>query len=337
MTDSPRTPSPSAVHRFPSGPPLRALDGHAAGVLRDVDAVVGPDGWITYERLTTRVSPTTVRAWVKTGRLVRLDKGVYATVQAAANWRLRVAAAVRGRQAVASHATALALWGLIPLPDAALHLSVGPGRSGRGTPEVVLHRGADLDWHVRRVAGLPVTSVERSLVDAWGQPAGVGRAVVRAAVIRAVRERMCSVRQLTSELDRRPRLPSRAELVELVRLLAEGCRSELEIWGCLHILRGPGMPQFVLQRPVTVGGETFFLDAACDEVMLAVELDGAAWHGSQEQRESDIRRDAMVATAGWQTLRFSYRRATAAREACRREVRSAYEARLRLMRGDHVR
>lgn len=303
-------------------------------MLRDVDAVVGPDGWVTYERLTRRINRNTVTEWLRTGRLVRVDKGVYAPGPAAPGWRLRVAGAVRSRQAVASHATALALWGLVPAPEGPIHLSVGPGRSGRGTPGVVLHRAADVDWHIRRVGGLPVTSVERSLVDSWGQPAGVGRAAVRAAVVRAVRERMCSVRQLRTEVERRTRLPARAALVELVRLLADGCRSELEIWGCVHILRGPGMPQFVHQRPVTVRGETFLLDAACDDVMLAVELDGAAWHGSQEQRERDIRRDALIATVGWQTLRFGFRRATADADGCRRDILAAYETRRRMMLSD---
>jgi very-short-patch-repair endonuclease len=121
-------------------------------------------------------------------------------------------------------------------------------------------------------------------------------------------------------------------LAGLTRLLGEGCQSELEIWGVLHVLRGPGMPVFTLQRTVVVRGETFVLDAACDEVLLAVEMDGAAWHGSKEQRERDIRRDALVATIGWQTLRFGFGRMTSAPDACRRDIRSAYEARLRLFR-----
>ena len=68
------------------------------------------------------------------------------------------------------------------------------------------------------------------------------------------------------------------------------------------------MPRFALQHRIVVSGRTFFLDAACEEVQLAVEMDGAAWHGSRDQRERDIRRDALVATVGWQTLRFSFRR-----------------------------
>ncbi len=62
-------------------------------------------------------------------------------------------------------------------------------------------------------------------------------------------------------------------------------------------------------------------------------MDGAAWHGSRAQRERDIRRDALLATVGWQTLRFGYGRMTSAPDACRRDIRAAHAARLELMRG----
>lgn len=97
------------------------------------------------------------------------------------------------------------------------------------------------------------------------------------------------------------------------------------------------MPAFVQQRRVTVGSETFVLDAAIEESMLAVEMDGAAWHGSRAQREADIRRDSLLATVGWQTLRFGVRRMTGSVEACRREILAVHLARLRLLRGDIVR
>ena len=125
--------------------------------------------------------------------------------------------------------------------------------------------------------------------------------------------------------------------MELVGLLADGCQSDLEIWGCLHVLRAPGMPAFVQQRRVSVGAETFVLDAACEESMLAVEMDCAAWHGSRARREADIRRDSLLATVGWQTLRFSYSRMTGSPEACRRDIRAVHDGRLRLLRGDAVR
>ena len=296
----------------------------------DVASVVGPDGWITWEALTARVDRKTVGRWTAQGRLVRLGPGVYTSSALARDWRIRVAAAVRSRSAVASHRTALALWGLLP-PGGRIHLTVDPGRSNRGSDGVVLHRARDLRDLVRNVGGLHVTSVERAVVDAWACPGDVGRAAVRAAAITAVRRRMCGPRELAQELDRRPQLPARSAFTELVRLLADGCQSELEIWGCLNVLRAPGMPRFTQQHRVTVAGRTFLLDAAYEEVLLAVEMDGAAWHGSRDQRERDIRRDALMATVGWQTLRFSFARMTSSPADCRRDIRAAHAARLRLV------
>jgi len=305
-------------------------------VARDLAAVVGPDGWTSWESLTTHVDRKTVARWVASGRLQRLQPGVYAVPAVVQAWRTRIEAAAHATGGVISHRSALALWDLAP-PGGPVHLTVEHTRSGRGTQGVVLHRSRHLEDTVRRIDGVPVSCVERAVVDAWGAPAGLSRADVRAAAISGVRRRLCLPRQLRAEVDRRPCLRGRGELLRLTALLADGCQSELEIWGCLHLLRGPGMPPFTLQRPVEVAGQRFVLDAACDEVQLAVEMDGAAWHGSREQREKDIHRDALLATIGWQTLRFGYWRATSAADACRRDIRAAYTARRRLMGLDGVR
>jgi very-short-patch-repair endonuclease len=306
-------------------------------VARHPRGLIGQAGWATGSELLAHVSASSVERWLRAGLLVRLQPGIFALPAAANDWRVRAAAAVHGREAVASHATALALWGLIDHPAGPVHISVDPGRSGRGSPGVVVHRAAGAYAERRRVEALPVSSVERAVVDAWGAPATVPRTDVRAAAITAVRRRFCSPRDLTFELTRSSRVPGRAELEKLVCLLADGCQSELEIWGCLQVLRAPGMPRFVQQRRVAVGSEIFILDAACEESMLGVEMDGAAWHGSRAQREADIRRDSLLATVGWQTLRFGYGRMTRAPEACREEIRAVHEARLRLLRGDIVR
>jgi very-short-patch-repair endonuclease len=297
----------------------------------DVASVVGPDGWITWSALTARVDRKTVARWTAQGTLVRLQPGVYATSAAAELWAVRVEAAVLSRGGVASHRTALALWGLVP-PGGPIHVTVEPARSNRHSAGVVLHRASELHDAIRRVNGVPLTCVERTLIDTWGRPGSLTLPTVRASAITAVRRRMCRPQDLTTELDRRPQLRARSSLTELVRLLAAGCQSELEIWGCLNVLRAPGMPRFTLQHRVVVSGRTFFLDAACEEAKLAVELDGAAWHGSREQRERDIRRDALLATAGWQTLRFSFARLTGSPEGCRHEIRAVHAARLHLIR-----
>lgn len=259
---------------------------------------------------------------------------MFALPEAAASWRVRVAAALAGREGVASSVTALALWELAAHPPGPVHVSVEPSRSGRGSPGVVLHRSPGAYADRRRVDGLAVSPVERAVVDAWGHPAGLRRPEVRAAAIVAVRTRLCSAADLGFELARQTRLPGRAELDRLIGLLADGCQSELEIWGCLHVLRAPGMPTFVQQKRVSVGGETFVLDAACEEVMLAIEMDGAAWHGSRQQRERDIRRDTLLATIGWQTMRFSFARLTQLAVRCQQEIRATHAARLRLFGGN---
>lgn len=298
---------------------------------------MGEAGWITAAALQEHVSPRTIGAWVSAGKLVALRPGVYAVPSVANAWQIRLAAALARGAGVASHVTALALWELIEHPAGPVHVTVDLTKSARGSSGVTVHRSPGIDTERRRVAGFSVTSVERSLVDAWGRPAPLRRSDIRAAALTAVRRRQCSVHEWALELARRPRLAGRGELAALVELLAAGCQSELEIWGCLNVLRGPGMPPFVQQRRIAVGGEVFLLDAAYDEVQLGVEMDGAAWHGSRQQRERDIRRDALLATVGWQTLRFGFRRLTTAPEACRRDIRSAYGARRALFAADGVR
>lgn len=301
----------------------------------DVSRLIGERGWITGPELLASVGRSTVRRWVDAGTLVRLAPGLFALPAAAGEWRVRTAAALHGRDAVASHATALALWGLADHPPGPVHVTVARGCSSRGSPGVVVHRPS------RRLtsmwaSGFAVSPPAQAVVDSWGATLP-GRPELRAAAITAVRRRLCRPRGLTRELARSTRLRGRAELAHLVGLLADGCQSELEIWGCLHVLRAPGMPTFVQQRRLTVEGETFFLDAACEESMLAIELDGAAWHGSKAQREADIRRDAVVATAGWQTLRFGYGRLTRTPAACQRDILAVHTARLRLLSGDRAR
>ena len=80
-------------------------------------------------------------------------------------------------------------------------------------------------------------------------------------------------------------------------MLADGCLSELEIWGATHVLPGPPLlPAPVRQHPIRLGdGRSIRLDAAWPELRVAVELDGAAFHGSRQARERDLRRDTALA------------------------------------------
>ena len=62
------------------------------------------------------------------------------------------------------------------------------------------------------------------------------------------------------------------------------------------------------------------MDALYAEAKVIVESDGAAFHGSREARERDLRRDSALAALGWVVLRFSHARLIADPEGCRQEI-----------------
>jgi very-short-patch-repair endonuclease len=302
-------------------------------VVVDLRALMGPDGVLRIADLATRTGGTSVRRWVASGRLLRPLPHVVVLPECADVWRTRALAAVLSTDGVLSHASALSVWQLMDEIDR-VHVSIDARRRAPARArQLTVHRVTELSG--TRVDGLPVTPPARTLVDVWGQ-AHAGRrqprfrSVARAAVISAVRSRRVTVAMVRRELGRRPELPGRATLSALLVLVDGGSHSELEIWGLVHVLDVPGLPECRRQHEVLLPHGRAFLDAAWPEVMLAVELDGAAFHGSPEARERDLRRDAALAALGWLVLRFSYQRLTRDPAGCRREVQAVYQRRLGL-------
>jgi very-short-patch-repair endonuclease len=234
---------------------------------------------------------------------------------------------------VLSHTSALTVWRLVP-PAGSIHVSVPPSRRALRRSGLVVHRSVDIP--ADQLGPYPVTDLPRALADTWGLATRSGQArlveVARAAVITSLRDRRVRPAQLAEEIARHPTLPGAGALRDLLRLVAEGCQSELEIWGVGHVLRRPGMPAFEQQVRVRLPSGTVYLDAAVPELKVDVELDGAAFHGSAADRERDTRRDVALAGLGWVVLRFSYRRLTTEPDNCRREILAVCDARRRLLR-----
>jgi hypothetical protein len=294
-------------------------------------AIDARDGVGVRSDLLTRVPVHVLDSALRAGHLVRLFPGTYANRLRASEPLVRAAAALAyaGTDAVLSHLTALGLWRL-PGGDLAgpVHLSV-PGRrrlSAAGGTGVVVHRRPDLsDADVVHRQGLPLTRLERSVVDSWSVLPVDAR---RAPVIGAVADRRTTPDRLRTALQRSRRVHDRAELVRLLNLLAAGCRSELELWGHDHVFTGPAMPAVERNVPVKVGGRTVYLDVYCRDARVNFELDGAQWHGSPRDRERDVRRDAALATMGIMVVRFTHHRLTSAPEEVRAEVRAIVARRL---------
>lgn len=142
----------------------------------------------------------------------------------------------------------------------------------------------------------------------------------REPVICAIQSRRTTPARLRAEAATLPRLPGRRALLDLVGVLDIGCASELEIWGHLHVFTGPDFAHLRRQLAVHIGRRTVYLDLADEATMVAIELDGAAYHDDTLARERDRRRDALLATLGWLTLRFSSRRLRREPGAARREA-----------------
>ncbi|MFD1084689.1 DUF559 domain-containing protein [Micromonospora andamanensis] len=234
--------------------------------------------------------------------------------------RRAVAAWICGRGAL-SHLTALDVWGLRPqLPGDVLYVSAPAGSGLRNWPGVQVHRRRHFTVSPPLVVlrqGLPVTGIERALVDSWPiLPLGEQRT----PMIRAVNNRLTTAGRLRAALDATARVAGRVALRTLLTRLAEGCRSPLEIWGHERVFTGPGMPRFQRQVQVRLGLRNVYLDLYAEPERVNIELDGATTHGDPRQREIDLRRDAQLAALGILVVRFAHRRLVREPEAVRRET-----------------
>jgi very-short-patch-repair endonuclease len=263
------------------------------------------------------------------GHLLRLYQGVYADPQLL-DRRLRLRAAVRYGQrsgAALSHLSALEVWGLWESAERTpVHLMTAQTCRLRGAG-LVVHRanGFTIDPpHVLIRQGLPVTSLERSVVDSWPILPPERR---REPVIRAVAGRRTRPARLRDALRGRRRLSDRTAFTRVLDLLDLGCHSPLEIWGHEHVFTGPGMPEFGRQVPIKLGSRTVYLDLFAEEEMVNFELDGWDGHGTRADRERDLRRDAALARLGILVVRFTRHRLVNEPEVVRQEVLAILAAR----------
>ena len=78
------------------------------------------------------------------------------------------------------------------------------------------------------------------------------------------------------------------------------------------------LPGLVRQFHVT--GTRYHLDFALPDIMLAIEIDGHAWHSSRQQRQHDSQRDRILTGLGWKVLRFTASEVTKNADGCAKEV-----------------
>jgi very-short-patch-repair endonuclease len=276
---------------------LRRLAGRQHGLIT-IDQAVGAG-----------MSRATWYRRVASGALLELHPGVAALGGAPATAERAVLAAVLslGPGVVASHRSAAYLWGAEV--DGAHPVDVIARREARGRRRgVAVHRPVDAH-HVRAVvrADIAVTTPSRTLVELGAVSsrrtvervyeqflvAGtISPAAAQAALVRHARRGRAGVGVLRSVLDGwtiGDRPPD----------------SELEV-AVARLLQRYGLPAPQFQHLVTGPGFRSRVDFAYPELRIVIEVDGWRFHATRAAFEADRQRDAMLESAGWTVLRFTW-------------------------------
>jgi hypothetical protein len=238
---------------------------------------------------------------VASGWLHAVHKGVYAVGyrKLTTHGRWMAAVLAYGPTAVLSHRSAAALWGIRPVPAGKIDVIV-PGTSRKNRPRIRVHRARRLDPEDVTVRdGIPVTTLERTLVD-------LAAVAYHETVVKAIeaseRLELFDLRAIEETI---ARAPTRKGVRRLNRALAAyrpppTTKSGLER-RVLRELHKAGLPEPRINA-LLHGEEP---DLYWPEARLVVELDGSPYHRSPRELARDRRKDALLTRHGESVLRFT--------------------------------
>jgi hypothetical protein len=279
-------------------------------------------GVLSRAQALAAVSSHVIDDAVRAGALAVVFRGVYCAAGRQCDRDIRRRAALLTVHGSAlSHTDALVVARMLvddSVPDDRIHLTVGDETAHTGRRRgLQVHRRTAFDRSraLQLTTGHVIVDPHDAAVQSWPL---LTDEVRRGLLIGAVRDRRLSTLKLRAMLA--SNTPGAAPIRRLHDLLDAGCQSELEMWGLTHVFDHPALPPSVAQRPVQLRDRTIYLDRAYDDVLVGVELDGAAYHFGRPQRERDMRRDAELAALGWLILRFSYWRLRSDPDGVRREI-----------------
>jgi very-short-patch-repair endonuclease/predicted transcriptional regulator of viral defense system len=244
-------------------------------------------------------------------RLQRIHRGVYVMGPVMAPFAREMAAVLAcGSGAVLSHRSSAALRELIRPTSASAPVDVTvlgrtaahrPGIRARST--LRFDPGETIHW-----SGIPMTTPARTLVDLAADLGRTGMSrELEQAVSQALRRALTTAAELLSLIARHPRRHG----IRLLRALVEDgtapvlTRSEAEEL-LLALVRRARLPTPTVNVPI--GGHE--VDFGWTAERLVVEVDGHAYHSARSRFESDRRRDADLAAAGFRVIRVTWHQLT---------------------------
>jgi hypothetical protein len=208
-----------------------------------------------------------------------------------------------GPKAVLSHRSAGQLWRIYPRSEIAPEVTA-PG-SKKTKPGIVVHRGSLPSDEVGRMWGIPVTSVARTMLDlaATRKEREVERAWNEMEV-REYRVRL-SVPDLIERYPRRKGTRLLARLADRKTLPVGITRNDLEE-AFLALVDRFGLPRPRMNAHLAIRDRFFEIDCLWEDRKVAIELDGAAAHGTDKAFHGDRERDRILTAEGYSTSRVTW-------------------------------
>lgn len=266
-------------------------------------------GLVSLGQLRDSMSRSALRNLIDKDCLERIHRGVFKVQGSPRSWEQRVMAAVLASPlgTLASHLTAGRLWGLPGCTDARIEVTVPYGRSRR-TNVCWAHTTTAPDPRPGRLADIPLTSIERTLVDLSSR---LSYSSLERAVDQAIWMKLTTADAVDTELVRVGTM-GRARTRALQHILEPRCSREIEVDSALHQrvvdwLLDMGYDDFVVEYPIKVGSRQRYLDIAWPEKKLAIETDGFEFHSSRRSFDDDRRRNNGLSIMGWKVLHVTSR------------------------------
>lgn len=266
------------------------------------------DGLLLRDRALAAADPDDLLTALRSGRLRRIQRGIYLPRRVEATPLVLARAAMLSAgvpSAVPSHATAARVHHLmVPAEHRLQHVTVIRAQRRTNRRDLRFHTRSLGCGEVQRCDGVPVTTVARTLADL---ATSLERLPAVWALDDAMRRGLCTEAEIVGVLER---WRGGAGCVQVTERLAEAdgmAESILETAGRL-VLRDRGVPlpipQYVLRAPD--GTVVARLDGAYLPEKVALEFDGAEPHGLPEAVFRDRWRQNRLPELGWTVLRFTW-------------------------------
>lgn len=245
---------------------------------------------------------------VDAGRWQRLLPGVYATFTGQPPRPARLCAALLygGRHAVLSHYSAAEEWGLVPIADRPVEITVPYTNSAVSQPPlVVVHRSRALR-HTTLATTPARTRGPDTILDL-----AVSQETPRMAmllVVDLVSQSSISPQAVENCFTQRPPFRYRAAIRRGLGLVRNGLMSALEVEYLESVEDRHGLPRGSRQTPFVVDGKTLWEDVTYDNhgAAVTVRLDGRTTHAVAGVAFRDRRRDNAAELAGRARLVYGW-------------------------------